>query len=295
MPVARGILDSFHALLTTQGLLGNLPGWNFVDWVSGWNSGMPPGDLHEPQAIYNWHLAWTLRLAAELEDALGEVELAVRWRRLQTDLVQSCEIFWDARQQLFTDAPGSSPTSQHVQAFALLSGALPPQRCATLLDSLASSPQGMAQATWGFAHHVAEALAFYGSGDRVPELLRPWFHLTDLGLYTTPEAPEPSRSDCHAWSAHPLFHFHATVAGIRPASSGFARVLVRPAPGNLTRVRAKTPHPAGFIQLEMDRLADAWTVALDLPPGITGQLQTRSQLHDLGAGPNHFVLPVQAF
>ena len=33
-----------------------------------------------------------------------------------------------------------------------------------------------------------------------------------------------TRSDCHAWGAHPVFHFYATVLGIRPAAPGFRRV-----------------------------------------------------------------------
>ena len=298
MPVARGILESFLGLLNPHGLLANLPGWNFVDWVPGWASGMPPGDAcapGKPQAIYNWHLAWTLRLAAELEDALGEAELAARWRRLGTALADHCEVFWSEERQLFADGPGSSASSQHVQAFALLSGALSQQRCARLLDSLTASRAGMAGATWGFAHHVAEALALHGQGDRLRELFEPWFHLTERGLFTTPEAPEPSRSDCHGWSAHPLFHFHATVAGIRPASPGFATLRVRPAPGDLPYLRVRTPHPAGLVELEMESSLQNWTVHLHLPAGIRGMLETRTESLELNPGKNRFTLPQDCF
>jgi alpha-L-rhamnosidase len=47
-----------------------------------------------------------------------------------------------------------------------------------------------------------------------------------LGLTTFAEKPDPTRSDCHAWSASPNYDFLATVAGIEPALPGFKTVKI---------------------------------------------------------------------
>ena len=64
-----------------------------------------------------------------------------------------------------------------------------------------------------------------------------WFNLIEQGFKTTPEAPEPTRSDCHGWGAHPLYHDFASLLGIdgknrRPAAFGFERVEIAPIPRN---------------------------------------------------------------
>ena len=61
-------------------------------------------------------------------------------------------------------------------------------------------------------------------GDRYLDLLAPWRAMLDLGLTTWAETPEPTRSDSHAWSAHPSVDLLAIVAGIQPAVPGFERV-----------------------------------------------------------------------
>jgi hypothetical protein len=80
----------------------------------------------------------------------------------------------------------------------------------------------------------------------------------------TVEMPEPTRSDCHAWGAHPLFHFHATLAGIRPAAPGFARVEIAPQPGDLTWLRTQTPHPCGEISLNLQQDGAHWRGEISL-------------------------------
>ena len=51
------------------------------------------------------------------------------------------------------------------------------------------------------------------------------------GLTTWAEHPEPTRSDCHAWSAHPALDLLRVVAGIRPGSAGFKTVVIEPGLG----------------------------------------------------------------
>ena len=74
-----------------------------------------------------------------------------------------------------------------------------------------------------------------------------------LGLTTTAESPEPTRSDSHAWSAHPNYGLLATVLGVRPDAPGFRSVRIAPHLGPLQRAEGRMPHPLGDIEVRLVR------------------------------------------
>jgi hypothetical protein len=92
-----------------------------------------------------------------------------------------------------------------------------------------------------------------------------------LGLTTFAEKPDPTRSDCHAWSASPNYDFLATVAGIEPASPGFKTVKIEPHLGSLTQIEGKMPHPAGTISFSLKRQGEKGIEGeIILPENLTG-------------------------
>lgn len=255
LPVARGVIDAWWAWRNRDGLIETPDGWNFVDWVPEWSSGMPAGADRGVSAILNWHFVWTLDLAAKLEDSLGDPETAALYRRRAAALVAALEPCWDEARGRWRDAPGSDVSSEHVQCLALLSGRLDGVRASRTTTSLLDDGD-LARTTIYFTHYLFEAYRLIGRPDRFFDRLGLWHDLAERGLTTTPETPEPSRSDCHPWGAHPLYHFAAGVAGIRPDSLGFASVAIHPQPGPLRWLSAQVPHPAGSIILELERSAD---------------------------------------
>ena len=95
-----------------------------------------------------------------------------------------------------------------------------------------------------------------------------------------------SRSDCHAWSASPIYFLQSAVAGIRPAAPCFRRVRVAPQPGRLKRIRAKSPTPKGEVVVDLafrDGAADGSVV---LPPGLEGEFVWNGVTSPLKAGRN---------
>jgi hypothetical protein len=91
------------------------------------------------------------------------------------------------------------------------------------------------------------------------------------GLTTFAEKQDPTRSDCHAWSASPNYDFLATVAGIRPASPGFKTVRIEPALGELNFIKGQMPHPSGMIVFDLKRIdANGIQGEVTLPEGLTG-------------------------
>jgi alpha-L-rhamnosidase len=110
-----------------------------------------------------------------------------------------------------------------------------------------------------------------GLADLYPETLGLWTDMLQKGLTTFAENPDPARSDCHAWSASPDYDFLATVAGIRPGSPGFKTVEIEPAPGKLTFIKGKMPHPNGIISFDLKRNGtDGIKGEVVLPEGLTG-------------------------
>jgi hypothetical protein len=77
-----------------------------------------------------------------------------------------------------------------------------------------------------YRFYLARALEHAGMADYYCDLLEPWRNMLALGLTTTPEYSDPSRSDTHAWSAHPAYDFAndhcwhpAWIAGLRYCAS----------------------------------------------------------------------------
>ncbi|HEY5416512.1 MAG TPA: alpha-L-rhamnosidase C-terminal domain-containing protein, partial [Gemmatimonadaceae bacterium] len=106
-----------------------------------------------------------------------------------------------------------------------------------------------------------------------------------LGLTSTPENPEPTRSDTHAWAAHPNYGLLATVLGVRPASAGFRTVLIAPSLGPLRRAEGRVPHPRGDIDVKLEADgARGFQAEITLPAGVTGVLEWRGQRRALRSG-----------
>jgi alpha-L-rhamnosidase len=263
----RSVRETARARVGADGVVASEPGWNFVDWVPSWRDGEPPGAETGGSSVVAWLLACALMQSAELEEWAGEPALAERDRATARRIAAGCEACWDATRALYRDVAGGSTYSEHAQVMALLSGLLPAERAARLLDSLASAPD-LARTTVYFSHYLFEVAARY----RRPELMLPrlsfWSGLAGQGFTTVPEAPEPSRSDCHAWGAHPLYHRLASILGIRPSAPGFAAVRIAPMLGTLEHAAGTWPHPLGDIRVEV-RGAHG---RVSLPPGLPGTL-----------------------
>ena len=140
-------------------------------------------------------------------------------------------------------------------------------------------------ASYYFDFYVLEALAKAGLGDRYIERLAPWQAMLKLGLTSAPENPEPTRSDTHAWAAHPNYGLLATVLGVRPASPGFRTVRIAPALGPLRRAEGRIPHPSGDIEVKFSRERRGGLDAeITLPRGLPGELVWQGQRRPLHGG-----------
>ncbi|MFM2308655.1 MAG: hypothetical protein RLY87_775 [Chloroflexota bacterium] len=284
LPAMRGVLDTFLAGTQANGLVAPPAGWNFVDWVPGWEGGMPPHADRLPCATINWHIVYTLGLAADLEDHYGDPHMAQRWRGQAQAIAGALEhTLWDASAGVYREVPDGTLVSEHAQCLALLSGYAPDAHRTDMARALRERAD-FARTTIYFSHYLFEAYRQIGAIDLLIDRMQLWFDLPAQGLTTTVEMPEPTRSDCHAWGAHPLFHYHATIIGIRPAVPGASHVRITPQLGPLQRANATTPLAQGHITSAFWRDNGVMRGTVTLPAGVSGEIVLPSGIVKIPTG-----------
>ncbi len=236
-----------------KGMLGPMKWWNFVDWDNFNDWGVAPGAENGNSSIISLQCAYTMKQAATLFNAFGKKEQAaalfVNANQLNIGTYQQC---FNTEKGLFSDTPEGRSYSQHAGIWAVLSGAIRQQEAKNMLAKLLVEP-GIGQVTFFYRFYLVQALKRAGMGNEYTRQLEPWRKMLDLSLTTFAEKPEPTRSDCHAWSASPDYDFLATICGIMPSAPGFRKVNIAPALGALKWVRACMPHPDGMIRVDLQR------------------------------------------
>lgn len=269
MPGVRAVLDAYRRNVDPEGLYHALEGWNFVDWVPGWKDGAPVGAHWGVSGVLNFHLALAARMAAELEEWAGEPDLAEHQRKLHDRVLKAAEgRFWSSEKGLYADDPDHEHWSEHAQCLALLAGAKHGEAAVRTIAALpvpsSSERQEFARTTVYFDHYLFEALGSIGRTDVIRSRLGLWTGLLDEGLRTVVEMPEPTRSDCHAWGAHPIFHLFATFLGVRPTAPGMSSVRIKPQLGGLGWAEGTLRTPHGPLHVR----ADEKGVRKILPQGV---------------------------
>lgn len=284
LPGVRNVVEGYLRYVESDGLLHAPRGWNYVDWAIGWHWGVPPGGESGTSAVLHWQLVLVLTLMAQLEGVFGDPELATRARRLAAALADSgTRVYWSAERGLLADDPAHDAFSEHTQCLALLSGMLKQDLHAQIARNLVAA-QDLTKTTIYFSHYLFETLRLIGRVDVLYDRLQLWFEHEARGLRTTIEHPEPTRSDCHAWGAHPVYHDYATLLGIRPAAFGFRQVQIAPQLGPLAWARGTLVHPRGEICAEFCVEAGTLRGRVVLPPGVCGTLVWGTQTVPLASG-----------
>ncbi len=281
---ARGVLAWYERQLTPSGLLGRMPWWNFVDWTPSFTDGVPPQESNGQSSILSLEFAAALQDAADLESAYGDPAQAAHDRSLaaRTDaaVYRNC---WDRTRGLLADTPERNHFSQHANILGVLTGAIPAAGQRAVMEKVIRD-SSLAQCSYYFRFYLFRALKQAGLGDEIVSEFEPWLHMLSIGLTTFAEMPEPTRSDCHAWSAHPDYDLLAMVAGIEPAKAGFAAVSIRPHLGLLTRLEATEPVPSGDIHVSYERQGKSLRAEILLPPSLSGWFYWKGQRRALHPG-----------
>ena len=279
LPGIVQVLDWFDRQKTFEGLIPPLFHLDFVDSDYGhqWDA-IVRQEGHPGMAIHSLFYVMALDDAADLFARLGQDLEAQRYRR-QAAVVREAvhRLCWDAPRQLLADTPSHQFFSQQANILAILTNTVPAADQAGLLDRLLND-QSIAQVQLYFRYYLGRAMSQTGLGDRYVDNLGPWERMMANGMTTFGEQDGNPRSECHPWSATPVFELLTTVAGIQPGEAGFKTVRIAPSLGSLRHVEAAMPHPLGMIEVSFDRVgASGLKGSIHLPPGLTGEFVWRGK------------------
>ena len=311
LPTMRSIIEYWESFRQEDGLIAAPPGWNFVDWsrpegvgtflddlprwgeftangITGvkWDIGTPPdGYQGGVSGVLNLFYLYFLGFAIELEEQFGEVELTARLKRLQKESFDiTHKTFYSKEHKLYADNLDHSIFSEHSQCLALLSGLPDEEITAAISESLFSPKILLAETTYYFSHYYFETCRITGRIDKLLERQEQWQHFTELGLKTVLEEPEPSRSDCHAWGSHPLFHWYSTILGVRPAEFGCGRLIIKPQLGALEYAEGKIPFGDEFLSIRVEQHGESLAGTIVMPSHLAGTLDVNEELLELVPG-----------
>jgi alpha-L-rhamnosidase len=270
----RGVLDWYALYIDHgKGMLGPMPWWNFVDWADKFKAGVPDGANYGHSSIITLKYAYTLRQASRLFDSYGRHYEAQGYARLADSLSRDTyRLCFDPRKGEMANTPEKTTFSQHAGIMAILAGAIPPGEEKGVMHKLLYD-NTLEQGTFYYRFYLTQAMKQVGMADLYYSQLTPWRNMLALGLTTFAEKPDPTRSDCHAWSASPDYDFLATICGIMPDAPGFGSVLIKPALGELQEVRAAMPHPQGMIAVHLKKTNGGKGLEgeVTLPEKLTGR------------------------
>ncbi len=291
LPGSRDVLDWFATHEQPDGLLGTLPWWSFIDWVSSGET--PTYDSHGESCITTLEYLGALDDAADLEKTLGDPLFATRdlsrAAHVRSGIYNKC---WNASRGLISDNPDQKVFSQQANILAVLYDVVPKDHQKAVLRQMlaiepGTTPDGVLSASYYFRFYLARALDHAGLADDYLKSLDPWRKLLPLHFSTWPEIPGNTRSDSHAWSAHPIYDLLTLVAGIEPASPGFATVRIAPHLGDLKAITASFPHPDGPIVIEYRRNGTGLDADITLPGKLSGTFVFHAKVYPLKPGANH--------
>lgn len=291
LPGTRQVLTWFAKYEHTDGLLGELPWWSFIDWVV--KGEIPSYDSNHESCMTSLQYLGALIDATDLEKNLGDPVLAQRYEaranHVRSGISSMC---WVPSRGLLAENSDRKVFSQQANILGVLYDVIPREQQKDVLRRIldiepGTTPNEVMSASYYFRFYLARALDHAGMADEYLKTLDPWRQLLPLHFSTWPEQPGETRSDSHAWSAHPIYDLLTLVAGVEPASDGFASVRIAPHLGPLDRLNATYPHPEGNIKVEYRRTAQGLDANITLPGMLTGRFFYAGKDWELKPGANH--------
>ncbi|MGC9198504.1 MAG: family 78 glycoside hydrolase catalytic domain [Acidobacteriaceae bacterium] len=261
----------FQAFRQKDGMLGEIPYWEFLDWSRPNTDG--------ESSIMNALYVHALENAAHLATMENDTRTAKLFQGEAEEIRGRFNArFWNAERGLYVDSwkdnEQSVQISQLANADAVLYGFAPKHAIPAILQKVSAEKNlkslqfdlitgrmirkddfdprlYIKQAETYGTSFVLEALTANGFEDMALETIRRnWGPMAAAGNGTMWEQfKQLGGSSCHGWSASPTYVLSRTVLGVRPTSAGYASYTVAPQPGDLTWAKGVVPTPKGKVMV----------------------------------------------
>lgn len=204
LPSVRRAAAYLESCLGEDGLL-HVPGWNFIDWVDGWEAGYPPECRNGEGCTLNLIFIRSLRDLADIERVFGTQENRKHALQVADALEKQVrKHYFVPEHNCFAENADKSCISEHAQVWALL--ALGEKAVIPALEAGNLFECGIA-----FSFYYLTACREFGLEKLFRKRFEKFLDTAALSeLRTMPESFMNNwwfRSDCHAWGSHAL-HWH---------------------------------------------------------------------------------------
>ncbi len=263
------LLDSYHRRLNGDGLVGRTDYWQFVDWVPGWEYGVPLFEGDEPMTVDSLLYAAALGAAAELSKALGNNYFAEEYLARKDKLLSAVNrLCFCEEDGMYRTGTVTKNYTQHTSVWAVLSGAVEGEAAARLMR--ATMDRELPKCSFSMNHFLWRALEKVGVyGEYAESIFDGWKKMLDLGCTTWCENPDSPRSECHGWSGAPIYELSSMVLGAQPTEYGMKKITVRPYTNiaGMTYAKGKIPTAYGAVSINWEKQDGELHFEASLPEG----------------------------
>lgn len=243
------ILDYYDNKIGSMGLVEHLGYWEFIDWQKEWDAtgGVPLAATTGPSTIINLMYAYALTCGAELNEAWGRIGIAEEYK-IRSEAVKDKirELCWDEDRNMYKEGPDTRQYTRHAQAWAVLNELQDKETGRKILIN-ALEGEDVIPCSFSASYEWFRALEMVGMYEMTKNDMFRWKELLDMGCTTCPETPGISRSECHAWSALPMYEMVRIMAGISPKGPGWDYICIKPMVDYLPDLSGEVITPKGTV------------------------------------------------
>lgn len=266
------ILSWFINNFNDKGLTNNGQYWPFVDWVKCWKIGVPIDGRTSSLTYTNLLLSYALKEASELCTLIGRNGLKLDYdtyrKELNANIIKHC---YDKEKNLFRDTDTSQHYSQHTTIMAVLSELVTGDDAKNLMERTLND-ETIIKCSYSMNYFLFRALEKTNLYNFCKTSLKDWVNMLELNCTTWCESLDYPRSECHGWSAVPLYELSAIVLGVNPISNGFKIARINPQINHLDYAKGKVPTPYGDIYVSWEKKNENLFLEIKSPKEITKEI-----------------------
>lgn len=241
--------------------------WPFLDWAGDWVNGTPHKGKEEPICVYSMQYSMGLKCASVLAEATQRHGLFEEYEARRKTLNQNIKTtFWNAEKSYYNDTLTNTESSQHTGLWAILTDIDQGDDAKALLNKMLS--EDMAKCSFSMGYFLFRALEKTDMYQFAFSQFDGFKTMLDQGCTAWCENPDKPRSECHGWSATPLYEFHRNILGVKPKNNGYTEVEIKPNLGHLTFAEGKVPTPHGVIEVSVHKSENGYNITHSAPENI---------------------------